>query len=93
MARKADPVQAAALEKLKIPGLGFYPEELRTYPQGSVASHVLGFAGTDNHGLDGLERSLTTSWRGGPASRRSSRIRSAARSTSSPRDRSGRAAT
>jgi len=58
VARKADPAKAALLRKRDIPGLGFYPEELRTYPQGTVASHVLGFAGTDNHGLDGLERSL-----------------------------------
>ena len=58
VARKADPVKAAELNKKGIPGLGFYPEELRSYPQGAVAAHVLGFAGTDNHGLDGLERSL-----------------------------------
>lgn len=58
VARKADPSRAASLEKRGIPGLGFYPEELRAYPQGAVAAHVLGFAGTDNRGLDGLERSL-----------------------------------
>ncbi|MSO96040.1 MAG: penicillin-binding protein 2, partial [Thermoleophilia bacterium] len=58
VARKASPASADALRKREIPGVGFYPEELRTYPQGNVASHVLGFAGTDNHGLDGLERSL-----------------------------------
>jgi cell division protein FtsI/penicillin-binding protein 2 len=58
LARKADPRAAAALEKLKLPGLGFYPEELRTYPQGRVASQVLGFAGMDNRGLEGLERLL-----------------------------------
>ena len=58
VARKADPIRAASLEKRDIPGLGFYPEELRAYPQGAVAAHVLGFAGTDNRGLDGLERSL-----------------------------------
>jgi cell division protein FtsI/penicillin-binding protein 2 len=58
LARKADPIRAASLEKRAIPGLGFYPEELRAYPQGAVAAHVLGFAGTDNRGLDGLERSL-----------------------------------
>jgi cell division protein FtsI (penicillin-binding protein 3) len=66
VARKADPIKAAALNKREIPGLGFYPEELRTYPQGAVASHVLGFAGTDNHGLDGLERSLDKTLSGKP---------------------------
>jgi len=66
IARKADPVKAEELNKRGIPGLGFYPEELRTYPQGTVASHVLGFAGTDNHGLDGLERSLDKTLSGRP---------------------------
>ena len=64
--RKADPQKAATLSKRDIPGLGFYPEELRTYPQGRVAAHVLGFAGTDNHGLDGLERSLDKTLSGRP---------------------------
>jgi len=64
--RKADPQKAAELGKKDIPGLGFYPEELRTYPQGRVAAHVLGFAGTDNHGLDGLERSLDKTLSGKP---------------------------
>jgi cell division protein FtsI (penicillin-binding protein 3)/stage V sporulation protein D (sporulation-specific penicillin-binding protein) len=68
LARKADPVKAAALEKLKIPGLGFYPEELRIYPQDRIASQVLGFAGTDNHGLEGLERSLDRTLAGRPGS-------------------------
>ena len=56
--RKADPVKARALQKLGVAGIGFFPEERRTYPQGRVASQLLGFAGTDNRGLDGLERSL-----------------------------------
>ena len=66
VARKADPTKASALMKRELPGLGFYPEELRAYPQGNVASHVLGFAGTDNHGLDGLERSLDKTLAGKP---------------------------
>ena len=66
VARKADPAKAEELSKRKIPGLGFYPEELRAYPQGTVASNVLGFAGTDNHGLDGLERSLDKTLSGRP---------------------------
>jgi cell division protein FtsI (penicillin-binding protein 3) len=56
--RKADPVKAKTLQQMGVAGFGFYPEERRSYPQGRVASHVLGFAGTDNRGLDGLERSL-----------------------------------
>jgi cell division protein FtsI/penicillin-binding protein 2 len=66
--RKADPVKAAALQKLGVAGIGFYPEERRTYPQGRVASHLLGFAGTDNKGLDGLERSLDRALAGKPGS-------------------------
>jgi cell division protein FtsI (penicillin-binding protein 3) len=64
--RKADPVKAKALQRLGVAGLGFYPEERRTYPQGRVASHLLGFAGMDNSGLDGLERSLDRSLAGKP---------------------------
>ncbi len=56
--RQADPAQAAALAKLKLPGLGFYPEERRAYPQGSVAAQVLGYVGVDDKGLAGLEFSL-----------------------------------
>jgi cell division protein FtsI/penicillin-binding protein 2 len=58
VARKADPERAAALKALNLTGLGFYPEERRVYPLGSVAAHVLGFAGLDNRGLSGLELAL-----------------------------------
>ena len=66
VARKADPVKAKALERLGVAGIGFYPEERRSYPQGRVASHVLGYAGMDNEGLDGLERSLDGKLAGKP---------------------------
>jgi cell division protein FtsI (penicillin-binding protein 3) len=66
--RKADPARAAALEKLNLPGLGFYAEELRYYPKKGVAAHVLGFAGVDNKGLEGLERALDRSLVGKPGS-------------------------
>ena len=56
--RKCDPVKAAALAKLGLGGLGFYPEEHRWYPQSSVAAQVLGYAGVDNHGLAGVELEL-----------------------------------
>jgi cell division protein FtsI (penicillin-binding protein 3) len=53
--RQADPAQAAALERLKLPGFGTYPEERRSYPQRSVAAQVLGYVGVDGKGLAGLE--------------------------------------
>ena len=68
VARKADPLRAEELEKLGFAGLGFYSEELRTYPQGPVAAQVLGFAGLDNKGLEGLERSLEKVLAGRPGS-------------------------
>jgi cell division protein FtsI (penicillin-binding protein 3) len=66
VARKADPVRADRLEKQGLAGLGFYPEERRFYPQGSVASHILGYAGLDNHGLSGLELLLDKALAGKP---------------------------
>jgi cell division protein FtsI/penicillin-binding protein 2 len=68
IARKADPHKADNLKALDFAGVGFYPEELRFYPQGPVASQVLGYAGLDNRGLEGLERSLDGTLSGRPGS-------------------------
>jgi cell division protein FtsI (penicillin-binding protein 3) len=62
--RKADPEKAEALERRGIAGFGFYPEERRAYPQRNVASEVVGYAGTDNRGLSGLELRLDRSLAG-----------------------------
>ncbi|MEO8290824.1 MAG: penicillin-binding protein 2 [Gaiellaceae bacterium] len=56
--RQAGPEGAEALQRRKIPGLGFYPEERRIYPQRRVGASVLGYAGVDNKGLAGLELEL-----------------------------------
>jgi cell division protein FtsI/penicillin-binding protein 2 len=53
--RFADQKSADAFLKKSYVGVGSYPEERRTYPQRSVAAPVIGFAGTDNKGLGGLE--------------------------------------
>jgi len=66
--RKADARKAAALAKRHLAGLFFYPEERRTYPQASVASHVLGYAGVDNKGLAGLELKFDKVLSGKPGS-------------------------
>jgi cell division protein FtsI (penicillin-binding protein 3)/stage V sporulation protein D (sporulation-specific penicillin-binding protein) len=55
VARFADPKAAAVFIKKGFAGVNSYPEERRTYPQGPVAAQVVGFAGTDNKGLAGLE--------------------------------------
>jgi cell division protein FtsI (penicillin-binding protein 3) len=70
VARKADPALAAKLARKGLPGLGFYPEERRFYPQFNLASQVLGYAGVDNHGLAGLELSLDPQLAGRPGRER-----------------------
>ena len=50
----------AAIRELKIPGVGFKSETRRHYPQGTIASHLLGLVGTDGHGLSGVESFFET---------------------------------
>jgi cell division protein FtsI (penicillin-binding protein 3) len=56
--RKAPPARATELAKRDLPGFTFLPAERREYPQDTVAAPLLGFAGTDNTGLAGLELEL-----------------------------------
>ena len=55
VARFADPKVANVFLAKHFAGIGSYPEERRAYPQNTVAAPVIGFAGTDNKGLGGLE--------------------------------------
>ena len=64
--RFAEPAAAARLARRGLPGLGFYPEERRTYPQRTVAAQVVGFAGDDNQGLSGIEVSQERALAGKP---------------------------
>lgn len=43
------------MKKEQISGVNIYEDTKRYYPKGSFLSQVLGFCGTDNQGLDGLE--------------------------------------
>jgi cell division protein FtsI (penicillin-binding protein 3) len=64
VARQADPEKAEELKSKEIPGIGFYPEERRVYPQKTVASEIVGYAGTENTGLSGLELQLDSALAG-----------------------------
>jgi cell division protein FtsI (penicillin-binding protein 3) len=54
--REVTPSQKAAVHALGLPGVAFLPENKRVYPNGQIASHVLGFANVDNVGIAGIEQ-------------------------------------
>jgi len=56
LARKLDPEQGRRLEQMPMDGIGVIMEGRRFYPKGPLLSHVLGFAGMDGEGLEGIER-------------------------------------
>ncbi len=68
VARKVDPAAARRAVRLDIPGVGSYPEELRLYPMKKLAAQVIGFAGTDNKGLAGIELAFDDELSGTPGS-------------------------
>jgi len=53
--RQVDPVQAKNLENINIQGIYLEKEYKRYYPFGNLASHIIGFSGVDNTGLEGIE--------------------------------------
>ncbi|HET9961686.1 MAG TPA: penicillin-binding protein 2 [Nitrospiraceae bacterium] len=55
LARKLEPEQGRRLEQLSLGGVGVVMEGRRFYPKGPLLSHVLGFAGMDDRGLEGVE--------------------------------------
>jgi cell division protein FtsI (penicillin-binding protein 3) len=57
IARKVDATVAARVEDLNITGISTVPTSKRLYPQGELASQVIGAVGTENQGLTGLEES------------------------------------
>jgi cell division protein FtsI (penicillin-binding protein 3) len=64
IARKLDPEQGRRLERMPLEGIGVVMEGQRFYPKGPLLSHVLGFAGMDGQGLEGIERRYDPSLRG-----------------------------
>lgn len=54
--RNLTPKEQYQVNMLGIPGLYFQDEFARSYPQGDLLAHVLGFVGIDNKGLAGIEK-------------------------------------
>lgn len=67
--RKLDAPESAALRALETHGVQFVEETKRYYPMRSLAGAVLGFVGTDDHGLAGLEQLYDEDISGRPAER------------------------
>jgi len=57
LARKVDLPTAEEVSNLKLAGIGLLPDSRRIYPEGELASQVIGTVGIDNQGLTGLEAS------------------------------------
>src|SRR5262245_34096722 len=53
--RKMPPDEATALRALGMKGVGFVTESQRFYPKRTLAGQVIGFVGTDEAGLEGIE--------------------------------------
>ncbi|MFZ4516166.1 MAG: peptidoglycan D,D-transpeptidase FtsI family protein [Acidimicrobiia bacterium] len=66
IARKVEPDVAEQVRALRIAGIDFVAESKRYYPGGSLAASVLGFVGTDNNGLSGLETAYDSMLTGTP---------------------------
>ena len=55
LVRKVPAEKSAIAKKLKLKGVGFLKESKRSYANSYLASQVIGFAGMDNKGLEGME--------------------------------------
>jgi len=56
--RNLMPGEQRAVLEIGEPGLAFKYEDRRVYPQGPLASHLVGYAGVDNKGLASIEQSF-----------------------------------
>ena len=68
--RQLPSARARRIQRLNLEGIEVIPSARRIYPQGSLASQLLGTVGTDGHGLAGLEYSEDRVLRGHDGRRR-----------------------
>ncbi len=66
VARKADAEVTERIRALNLQGIHFQKEAKRFYPKRELAAQVLGYVGTDDQGLSGLERQFNSQLQGKP---------------------------
>ena len=66
VARKADAETAERIRALNLQGIHFQKEPKRFYPKRELAAQVLGYVGTEDQGLSGLERGFNQQLQGKP---------------------------
>lgn len=62
--RRATPIEAKRIAALEMKGIGFMKESKRFYPNRELAAHLIGYVGTDNAGLHGIEATYDKTVRG-----------------------------
>jgi cell division protein FtsI (penicillin-binding protein 3) len=66
VARRVDAATAARVRELNLKGVYFQKEFKRFYPNNDLAAQVLGYVGTDDTGLGGLEQQFDDDMHGAP---------------------------
>jgi cell division protein FtsI/penicillin-binding protein 2 len=66
VARKADAEVIDRIRALNLQGVHFQKEPKRFYPKRELAAQILGYVGTDDQGLSGLERQFNQQLQGKP---------------------------
>ena len=66
VARKADAETADRIRTLNLKGIHFQKEPKRFYPKRDLAAQVLGYVGTEDQGLSGIEREFNSELQGDP---------------------------
>ena len=66
VARKADAERVERMRSLNLQGIHFQKEPKRFYPKRDLAAQVLGYVGTDDEGLSGIERQFNAELQGKP---------------------------
>src|SRR5712672_3815043 len=66
VARKADAEVIERIRALNLQGIHYQKEPKRFYPKRELAAQILGYVGTDDQGLSGLERQFNSELQGKP---------------------------